>query len=330
MRVLCLTVFVAALAACSVTERVDDETASPETAAAEETTAAEDTGVFLVDPADPLPDPKEAGVLGELIYWRDVPSQFMEPDRHVEIWLPPGYREDSERRYPVIYMADGQNLFDPRLSYTRTDWGVDESIVRLMNAGEIEPAIVVGVWNTERRAHEYSPWHGAPDYARFLIEELIPKVNAEFRTLTGPENTMHAGSSMGGLISWHMVKEHPDVFGSCGCVSTHVSLSDWQIANYIGQIEPKDPEDRTLFIDRSMDSGPAPSHGRYWFDWGTAGLDATYPEPHARLRDWYLAAGHIEGETVVFREYPGADHNETAWRARADDVFRFLLSKNDT
>ena len=113
-------------------------------------------------------------------------------------------------------MSDGQNLFDPRIANTGVDWGVDEAIMALASAGKIDPPIVVGVWSSSKRLQEYSPWHSAPAYARFLVEELMPRVNAEFRTRTGPKNTVHMGSSMGGLFSFYLVTNHPRVFGDCG------------------------------------------------------------------------------------------------------------------
>ncbi|HSR14618.1 MAG TPA: alpha/beta hydrolase-fold protein, partial [Gemmatimonadales bacterium] len=136
-----------------------------------------------------IADWKGSGVRGRLVYWTDVSSAVLGPDRHVEIWLPPGYDEAPAARYPVLYVHDGQNLFDPRIANTGTDWGVDEAVTRLVDRGVIPPVIVVGVWSTGARGREYSPWHDAGRYARFLIEELMPRVNREFRTLTGPAST---------------------------------------------------------------------------------------------------------------------------------------------
>jgi len=175
---------------------------------------------FKKDPREYIADWRGSGVQGRLVYWPDVPSAFLGPTRHVEIWLPPGYDDAAATRYPVLYMHDGQNLFDPRIANTGVDWGVDEAVARLVNRGIIPPIIVVGVWSTTARFSEYSPWHDAPKYGRFLIEELMPRVNATFRTLTGPGNTAVMGSSMGGLLSFYLVTHHPETFGACGCEST--------------------------------------------------------------------------------------------------------------
>ena len=280
------------------------------------------------DPMRWIEDWEGSGVKGQLIYWTDVESAFLSPTRHVEIWLPPGYDDNPAARYPVLYMSDGQNLFDPRIANTGADWGVDESIVRLSETGVIPPVIVVGAWSTDERGPEYSPWHGAPEYARFLIEELMPRVNAEFRTATGPEYTAVMGSSMGGLLSFYLVMNHPDVFGSCGCVSTHFSVSEAVWAE-IGYGEAGESLDETPYVVRDFEGGlKAPEGVRFWFDYGTEGLDSQYGPPHEAVREWLLEQGLVEGEDFVIREYEGADHNEASWRARLDDPMAFLFGQS--
>jgi S-formylglutathione hydrolase FrmB len=280
---------------------------------------------FKKDPKEYIADWKGSGVVGRLVYWTDVRSAHLGPTRHVGIWLPPGYDDAASTRYPVLYMSDGQNLFDPRIANTGVDWGVDEAVVRLVDRGTIPPVIVVGVWNTADRAPEYSPWHRAPDYARFLIEELMPRVNAEFRTLAGPANTAVMGSSMGGLLSFYLVTHHPDVFGSCGCVSTHFPLSETDAGRYFGGAAVERP-DTTPYILRDIAAGfPVPRGTHYWFDYGTEGLDSTYAATHDAVRAWLLGQGFVEGRDFVVRAYLGADHNEASWRARLDDPLTFMF-----
>ena len=272
-----------------------------------------------------IEDWEGSGVKGQLIYWTDVESAFLGPTRHVEIWLPPGYDDNPGTRYPVLYMSDGQNLFDPRIANTGVDWGVDESIARLAEAGVIPPVIVVGAWSTDERVPEYSPWHGAPEYARFLIEELRPRVDAEFRTLAGPENTAVMGSSMGGLLSFYLVMNHPDVFGSCGCVSTHFPLSE-AVWNQVGYGDGGEAQDETPYVLQDIEAGlKVPEGARLWFDFGTEGLDGEYGPTHEAVREWMLGQGLVEGEDFVVREYKGANHNEASWRARLDDPLTFMF-----
>lgn len=292
--------------------------------------AFHDIADFKKDSREYIADWEGSGVLGRLVYWTDVPSEILGPTRHVEIWLPPGYEDDPSVRYPALYMSDGQNLFDSRIANTGVDWGVDEAVVRLVQRGAIPPVIVVGAWSTADRGPEYSPWHGGPDYARFLIEELMPRVNAEFRTLAGPENTAVMGSSMGGLLSFYLVTHHPDAFGACACVSTHFPLSEAVVAESFPGMATAGSPSETPYIVRDIEAGlTIPERARYWFDYGTKGLDAEYGPTHEIVREWLLAQGLVEGHDFVIREYAGADHNEASWRARLEDPLTFLFGRGD-
>ena len=284
-------------------------------------------GMFKApDDAPFMADLPGSGVLGTLVYWHDVASEYLDESRNVVIWLPPGYEENPDKRYRVIYMSDGENLFDPRIASWGVDWGIDEAMMRGANAGRFEPAIVVGAWSSARRGLEYSPWHDAPRYARFLTEELMPRINAEFRTLTGPGNTSAMGSSMGGLLSYYLVKNHGDVFGACGCVSSHFALNERMFA---GPSEP-DPQalDPTPYIARDIAGGDTITGGRFFFDYGTETLDATYEVDHAPVLEWFHEQGLVEDRDFRFRKYEGADHSERAWRARVLDQLEWLLGED--
>ncbi|MEO1576486.1 MAG: alpha/beta hydrolase-fold protein, partial [Pseudomonadota bacterium] len=212
-----------------------------------------------------------AGVEGRLEYWTDYDSPLLEENRHIVVWLPPAYDAQPDKRFEVIYMHDGQNLFDPRIAYTGVDWGVDEAAMRGERAGRYEAPIIVGIWNTTRRLYEYSPWHDGPTYARFVVEELKPKIDQAFRTLDGPAHTYTMGSSMGGLISMYLVQNYPDTFGACGCVSTHVSWSPQMIEWFMGRDPTK--ADPTSYLIKDMQAGAAmPANVRLYFDYGTEGL----------------------------------------------------------
>jgi enterochelin esterase-like enzyme len=281
---------------------------------------------FKSDPVALMDDWRSSGVQGTLEYWRDVPSVHLTDDRHVVIWLPPGFDEAEDRRYPVLYMHDGQNLFDPRMGGSDGNvWAVDDAIVRLTEKGLMEPVIVVGVFNTPNRISEYSPWHGARDYASFLIEELMPRVNATYPTRTGPESTYVMGSSMGGLLSYFLVKEHPDVFGACGCISSHFPFSPENFEAFTGRSGATGQADSKPYILRDIEAGlDIPAGVRFWFDYGDQGLDAGYAATHQALREALLAEGLVEGVDFVVRAYPGDDHNEASWRDRLEDPLSFL------
>jgi len=286
----------------------------------------------------PVPVPVPAGSL-----WRyDLfPSALTQP-RRVDVWLPPGYEGGGER-LRVLYMHDGQNLFDPA-STPFGEWGVDEAMVRLMGEGAVKPAIVVGVWNTQYRRREYLPQapyeqvpaevraayeagSGGPalsdGYVDFLVKELKPFIDATHRTKQGPADTSIMGSSMGGLISLYALIRHPTVFGAAGCVSTHwpsVGNADW--------IKSGDPRMVTIadtFIAWVKANLPRAGQHRIYFDLGNAELDSFYPPFQAKVDAFMPDLGYVQGKDWVTKLYEGEPHNEVAWRKRVDMPLRFLL-----
>lgn len=271
---------------------------------------------------------------GTVESWQDLPSAHVAA-RDVDVWLPPGYDPAGRDRYPVLYMHDGQNLFDPRLSYTGVDWGVDETMTRLVADGEVRPAIVVAVWNTPKRLQEYMPAKPVTEapqagdatiapgvagfarigreaiasdaYLRFLVEELKPFIDRTYRTRPGRADTAIMGSSMGGLVSLYAMAEYPRVFGGVGAVSTH-----WPIGDGIA-------------IDWFAAHLPPPGGHRIYFDHGDATLDARYAPYQQRMDAAMRALGYTEGRDWATHVYPGAAHTEQAWRDRVDVPLRFLL-----
>jgi len=280
------------------------------------------------DPETYVRDVAGAGVIGDLVYWEDVASKFLPEARRVSVWTPPGYAQNPGKRYRVLYMSDGQNLFDPRIANTGVDWGVDEAIAGLAAEGLIDPPIVVAAWSSSTRGADYSPWALGPNYARFLIEELMPRVNREFRTLTGPQNTYHMGSSMGGLISMYLATRHPEAFGGCGCISTHLPLSPKVVAEFFPGADVGDPTDAEPYFVKDIAAGwPIPKGARLWFDYGTKTLDADYEVYHKMLRAHLLNQGLVEDEDFAMRKYEGALHNEASWRARLRDPLLWLYGR---
>ncbi len=277
----------------------------------------------------PAPTPVTGpGVTGTVVRYASMPSAHVVA-RNVEVWLPPGYGQDAQKRYPVLYMHDGQNLFDPATSYGGVDWAVDEAMTRLIEQGEVREAIVVGVWNTPKRLQEYMPQRAVagvkkikmpgPDarasdiisdrYLEFLVKELKPFIDAHYATLPGRADTTVMGSSMGGLISQYAMSKYPEVFGGAGCVSTHWPAGDG------------------IALDDFAAHLPDPATHRYWFDFGTATLDASY-EPYQRRADEILRkAGYVEGQNWITKKFEGAEHSEKAWRQRVDQPLRFLIGK---
>jgi predicted alpha/beta superfamily hydrolase len=252
---------------------------------------------------------------GDVRFIRDFHSDALGNSRTVAVYLPPGY-ESSNARYPVLYMQDGQNLFDAATAYGGNEWEIDETCERLMRSGELPPFIVVAVYSTNDRIPEYTP---VPDpgygggrgdlYAKFLIDELKPYVDANLRTLPGAENTGLMGSSLGGLISLHLGLGRPDVFSRIGALSPSLWWADGELTKRLAASPP--PEERA----------------RVWLDMGTREGD----NPGQRVADTrelggvLQARGWREGDDLAVRVIDGAGHNEASWRERAAEVLKFLF-----
>ena len=274
--------------------------------------------------------PVPRGVTGHVVRHGNFASRHVDP-RNVDVWLPPGYLPNDSRRFPVIYMHDGQNLFDPALSYIGVDWGIDETMTRLIREGVIREAIVIGIWNTPKRSAEYMPQKAvteatlsanSPDvqdlirqplasdnYLRFLVEELKPFIDSTYRTLPNRANTFIMGSSAGALISIYALTEYPEIYGGAGGVSTHWPIGDGIVIDY---------------LEKHL---PAPPGHLFYFDFGTATLDAGY-EPYQRRVDALMRrSGYREGVDWITRKDDGAEHSELAWRARVDVPLKFLIGR---
>lgn len=240
-------------------------------------------------------------------------SRFLPDDRDVTVFLPPGYDDDPSRHYPVLYLHDGQNLFDPDLAFAKGEhWRVGETATALIAQGRIEPLIIVGIHNTgKRRLDEYTP---TPDkrrggaeadaYGRLLAEELKPFIDAAYRTLQDPHYTGLGGSSLGGLVSLYLGLTRPDVFSRLAVMSPSVWWDRRAILRYVRNAHPK-------------------PRLRVWLDIGSA--EGRQHVTNLRLlRTGMLKAGWVEGEDLHYEEIDGGTHSERAWAARFDRVLEYL------
>lgn len=286
------------------------------------------TGCIFPVTSETIPGPA-LGVTGDRRIYPEFPSRFVAP-RNVEVWLPPGYGTHPTERYPVLYMHDGQNVFDPASSFGGVDWAADETMTRLIRERKVRPAIVVAVWNTAKRYQEYMPEkplagttsHSngfgstvqnrdiiSDAYLKFLVTELKPFIDKTYRTRTGPADTFTMGASMGGLIAVYAMVEYPEVFGGAGCLSTGWPVADGAVIEYLGR------------------HAPDPRTHRFYFDLGTATLDAMFSPWQARADSVVRAAGYVAGRSFLSRTFVGAEHNERAWRERLEIPLRFLLGR---
>jgi predicted alpha/beta superfamily hydrolase len=222
--------------------------------------------------------------------------------RDVLVYLPPSYRL-SRRSYPVLYMHDGQNLFDPATSFAG-EWGVG----RVMNAAARRglEAIVVGVPNMgEDRIEEYSPFHRGPDYASFLSDTLKPLVDERFRTRRSRSDTIIVGSSMGGLISLWALFRHPATFAAAGVLSPSLWFADGAIFSEL---------DRSPFVP-----------GRIYLDIGMQ-EGAKHVANARRMRDLLSRKGYRLGRDLRWLESRSGGHDERSWGRRFARALPFLLA----
>ena len=283
----------------------------------------------------------EAPAAGRLVEYPQMGSTHVQP-RDVSVWLPPGY-DAADTRYPVLYMHDGQNLFDAERAGYGKEWGVDEHVARLAANGQIRLPIVVGVHNTPLRLREYVPadmfralpgdirtdlmtlYGGEPlsdGYLRFLVEELKPFIDRTYRTRPARDDTTIMGSSMGGLISLYAMMKHPEVFGSAGCLSTHWPLRVERLDD--NRLELWRETIVQTWSDVIVRGLPAPSTHRLYFDRGDETLDQFYAFFQSRI-DAVVSGQSWGPDRFRSLVFPGAEHNEASWNQRLDAPLTFLL-----
>jgi predicted alpha/beta superfamily hydrolase len=264
------------------------------------------------------------------------------PEQRLTIWLPPGY-DRGNRRYPVLYMHDGHNLFDPAKSNFNKVWAADKAMLAAMKSGKVAPHIIVGIWAPgKERYRQYLPQSlyqaasGAPRaamdamtggpvvsaaYLDWLAGPLKHWVDASFRTRAGRDDTAIIGSSMGGLMSCYSFLERPQTYGRAGCVSSHWPAAD---PRAVGEANPE----LIALWDGWFAARLGQADGRrVWMDHGTATLDAFYA-PYQQAIDARMAAsGWQRGRDWESKVYEGAEHEENAWARRLPEVFGWLLRK---
>lgn len=288
---------------------------------------------------------------GTIVEFPAMKSAYMAPV-DVTVWLPLGYAE-SKVRYAVVYLQDGQNLFDsspqPSGAPGGGKWGADTVAAKLMAEGAIRPAILVGIANLGiDRARQYTPqavyarlpaairyaldrqFGGKPfsdAYLRFLVERLKPFIDSHYRTDPGRASTFVMGSSMGGLIAFYALVRYPGVFGGAACLSTHwpLVLPGPSGTSYAGARPPFGQAVTRAFVAYLETKLGGPRGRRLWFDHGTRSLDAYYGPYQHRIDLTVTALGWRRGVDFESRVFPGATHNEESWRARLADPLEFLL-----
>jgi predicted alpha/beta superfamily hydrolase len=258
-------------------------------------------------------------LMGNIKRHRGFPSKILGNRRDVLVYLPPGYRRFSRNDYPVLYLQDGQNVFDAATAFAGVEWGVDETAERLIRKKQIEPLIIVAVANIgEERIHEYALTPGVIEpkdhprkrsrglariYGQFLIEELKPFIDKKYRTKREAEFTGLGGSSLGGLATLAMGIFYSEVFTRLIVMSPSIWWDDYAIFRLVGILGEKPPL-------------------KIWLDTGT---DEPGWELARDLRDCLIDKGWQLDVDLSYLEAKDADHSEAAWAARVEPALRFLF-----
>jgi predicted alpha/beta superfamily hydrolase len=277
---------------------------------------------------------------GKLIRVDSFPSEFIQP-RPVDVWLPDNYSDS--KKYAVLYMHDGQNLFDSTSTWNHQEWRIDEVASDLMKQNVTRDFIVVGIHNIPnirwrdlfpekamdfmekeqqeeliRKAKEsnFNINFNGDEYLKFLVKELKPYIDKNYAVYANKANTFIAGSSMGGLMSMYAISEYPDIFEGAACISTH-----W----VGGMAESNNPFPSAIFKYVEANVPDAKTHKLY-FDYGDKTLDRYYPKYASYVDDIYMEAGYsIENYRNLF--FPSENHTENSWQKRVHIPLTFLLKK---
>jgi predicted alpha/beta superfamily hydrolase len=279
--------------------------------------------VIANDQAAPLPSNDQPPIAASDLAARlrkheQLSSRLVEEKHDLLVYVPAMYKAVPERRFSVLYMQDGQNLFDPETSFIKGNyWRMGETADALTESGAIEPLIIVGIYNTgDSRIDEYTPVEdrrlggGQADvYGRILVEELKPFVDEQYRTLPGAENCGMGGSSLGGLVTLYLGLRYPSVFARLAVMSPSVWWRNRAILKTVAALAER-PE------------------LRIWLDMGTK--ESTQAVPDARtLRDWLIKKGWQLGENLAYFEAEDAEHTESAWAQRVGPMLTFLFPRKE-
>lgn len=280
-------------------------------------------------------------VSGKIIRIENFPSKFI-TSRNVDIWLPDGYCDTV--KYAVLYMHDGQMLFDSAITWNHQEWNADDVAAELIKTGKTRKFIIVGIWNGGPTRHrDYFPQKplkylsksetdtlnaqlrsngrtvtdfepNSDNYLKFIVKELKPFIDKTYSVYSNTENTFIAGSSMGGLISWYALCEYPKVFGGAACMSTH-----WP-GTFTMENNPV-PDAFLTYLNKKL---PAPNTHKIYFDCGDQNLDFLYPPIQQKVDQLMKSKGFSEINWLT-RYFPGEDHSEKAWNKRLFIPLMFLL-----
>lgn len=244
---------------------------------------------------------------GTIEYHRNFSSQRVRYPRDIIIWLPPSYYRDRRKRYPVLYMQDGQNLMDPGTAFLGVDWRVNWTASRFIKRKRMREIIIVGIYNSPDREQEYTGSIAGRNYALFVIHDLKPLIDQTYRTRKDAENTAVMGSSLGGLISFLFAWWHPDIFGKAGCMSNSFFWNDYQVLKEVHEYHgPKKP--LRLYLD-------------------VGSKEVFLRTGYEQMIPLLLQKGFRKGIDLEFSVARGGSHDEKSWGKRVWRPLTFLFPK---
>ena len=249
-----------------------------------------------------------------LIKHEQFPSRYLRNQRDLIVYLPPGYDHQPHRHYPVLYLHDGQNLFDGATSFIPgMDWHVGQTADHYIHEGQVEPVIIVGIYNAgKQRLGEYTPTRmprlgggRANRYAKFLLDEVRPFLKRRYRVKEEPQNTGIGGSSLGGLVSLYLGLKQPQIFGKIAALSPSVWWNERVILRFAATVPVQ----------------PLP---QIWLDIGTREGPRIVDDVE-RFRDVLVGKGWQPERNLHYQRVEGAEHNEAAWAQRVGPFLQFLF-----
>ena len=242
-------------------------------------------------------NPFKGQITGEVKYHKNFPGKGLLP-RDIIVWLPPSYEKEKQKRYPVLYAHDGQNLFDPSTSSFGVDWQLDEKADSLIRHGKIKEIIIVGIYNTPERSKEYFAGDTGKSYMKFIVKELKPFIDKTYRTLPDRKNTASLGSSAGGLFSFMLAWEYNDVFSKAACVSPAFFIKGLDYITPVLEYKGK-RKDIKIYIDC-----------------GGVGLDSLLLEGTEKMLAALQERGYKKGKDYLWFFDKTGEHNEQNWARR--------------
>lgn len=248
----------------------------------------------------------EGQITGNVVYHKNLTFEGLQ-SRDITVWLPPNYENEIDKYYPVLYVNDGQNVFDPKTSTFGIDIGYDEAADSLINNNLIEPIIIVAINNTSDRYQEYSYGNTGELYMKFIVHKLKPMIDSLYRTKPDRKNTAVTGSSMGGLISLMLLWEYNDIFSKAVCISPAFKVREF---NYIPYVEEYTTNKKDLKL--------------YIYN-GGVGIDSVLQPGIDEMIYVLEGQGYILGEDIILKVYHEDEHNEASWSRKVPEQLQFLF-----